>query len=116
MKIIITESQKEKAAFYWLTKHYSDVVPYSSDYYPRNIFFIKDGEVVFEFFLPNNILDIKADEIWSPLETLFNLSYFDVQWVTTQWINKTFNINARLSHETENRPKWRRIEDEFNNK
>jgi hypothetical protein len=116
MKFTITESKREKAAFHWLKKHFNDVVPYRSDYYPDNIFFIKDGEVVFEFFSKNNTLSIKRGEIWSVLESLFGLGYFDVQWITTEWINDVFNLNAIRSHEVENRPKWRRIESEFNNK
>ena len=116
MRIIITESKREKAAFWWLNKYFGDVVPYSSDYYPNNIFFIKDGEVVFEFFSKNNSLSIRRVGIWSVLETHFGLDYFDVQRITTQWINDKFNLNAVRSHEVENRPKWRRIEGEFINK
>lgn len=116
MKFIITESKRDKAAFHWLNKHFSGVISYHSDYYPNNIFFIKNGEVLFEFFSKNNTLSIKSSEIWSVLETLFGLDYFDVQGITTKWINDEFNLNAIRSHEVENRPKWRKIESEFINK
>jgi hypothetical protein len=116
MRFIITENRRDKAAFYWLNKHFNDVVPYRSDYYPDNIFFIKNNEVVFAFWSRNNTLSVKDSEIWSVLETLFGLGYFDVQRITTEWINDEFNLNAIRSHEVGNSPKWEKIKSEFSDK
>jgi hypothetical protein len=115
MKFIITESKREKAVFYWLDKRFGDVEPYESDNYPNDIFFIKNGEVIFEFGGFSNSLTIKNDKIWEFVETFFGLNYFQTQDITTRWINDKFNLNSKRSHEGGDRPKWRKIENEINN-
>jgi len=114
MRIIITESKREKAIFHWLDKHFGDTEPYESDNYPNYIFFIRDGEVIFEFWDFGNTLTVKYDKIWKIIQTFFGLDYFQTQDITTRWINDRFNLNAKRSHEVDDRPKWRKIENEIN--
>ena len=48
MKFIITESKRTRLAINWLNNNYGDLIPYETKKYPNIIFFMKDGEVIFD--------------------------------------------------------------------
>lgn len=53
MKFIITESKRTRLAINWLNNNYGDLIPYETKKYPNIIFFMKDGEVIFDYHKKN---------------------------------------------------------------
>jgi hypothetical protein len=94
MKVIITESQKDRAIIKWLNSEYGDLERYGKKKYPDYIFFMKDGEVVFDYNEVNGIVFISYDKIWSFLENFFGLEYKEIQDLTKEWVEEHYKIRV----------------------
>ena len=94
MKVIITESQKDRAIIKWLNSEYGDLTPYETEEYPNHIFFMKDGGVVFEYDKINKSAHISNDEIWSFLESFFGLEYDEIQDLTKEWVEEHYKLRV----------------------
>ena len=94
MKVIITESQKDRAIIKWLNSEYGDLTPYETEEYPNHIFFMKDGGVVFEYDKINKSAHISNDEIWSFLESFFGLKYWEIQDLTKKWVEEHYKLRV----------------------
>ncbi len=94
MKYIITESQMDRAVFKWLNSEYGDLTPYETEEYPDYIFFMKDGEVVFDYNKKNGYVDISYDKIWLFLKSFFGLEYKEIQDITKEWVEEHYKLGV----------------------
>jgi hypothetical protein len=105
MKYIITENQMNRAVFKWLNLEYGDLTPFETEEYPDYIFFMKDGEVVFEYNKKNGYVGISYDKIWSFLKSFFGLEYEEIQELTKEWVEEHYKLRvtttALLYHKLE---------------
>jgi hypothetical protein len=95
MKYIITESQKDRAIIKWLNSEYGDLTPIETEKHPNYIFFIKDGEVVFDYNKKIGYVTISYDKIWSILESFLELEYDEIQDLTKEWVVEHFKLRVR---------------------
>jgi hypothetical protein len=93
---IMTDKLKHKIINY-LNKEYSGLVRYETDKYPDYIFFMKDGEVIFEYSVKNKRADISHVKIWSFLRSFFALNDTEIQNLTKTWVEKHFNFEVRMT-------------------
>jgi len=116
MKIIITEDKLGNVIFNWLNRKYGDTESYQSDTYEKDIFYIKDGEVVFQYSKFSGTVYFKAD-LWGYIENMIGLGYFDTQHYLKQWFENKFDIIIKYTHTIEGdyHPKWKKIENEISN-
>ena len=97
MKYIITESQLDRAALKYLNIEYGDLTPYETDEYPNHIFFMKDGEVIFDYNKKNGWVYISNEKIWSLLESFFGLEYEEIQDLLKQWVEEHYKLRVRTT-------------------
>ena len=111
MKVIITESQKNIAIIKYLNSEFSDLTPYETEKYPDYIFFMKDGEVVFDYNKENGVVYISYDKIWSFLKNFFGLEYEEIQGLTKKWVEEHYKLRVITTLVTFSiRPqRWRNI-------
>ena len=98
LKYIITESQKNRAIIKWLNLEYGDLTPYETEKRPEYIFFMKDGEVVFDYNKKNEIVHISYEKIWSFLESFFGLEYEEIQDLTKKWVEKHYKLGVTTTY------------------
>ena len=94
MKYIITESQIDRVVFKWLNSEYGDLTPFETEKHPDYIFFMKDGEVVFDYNKENGYVYISYEKIWSFLENFFGLEYEEIQGLTKKWVEEHYKLRV----------------------
>ena len=94
MKYIITESKLNKIVIKWLNLEFGDLTPDETEEYPGYIFFMKDGEVVFDYNKKDGDVYISYDKIWSFLESFFGLEYKEIQDLTKEWVEEHFKLRV----------------------
>ena len=94
MKVIITESQKDRAIIKLLNLEFGDLEQFETEEYPDIIFFMKDGEVIFDYDKKNGDVGISYDKIWSFLESFFGLEYREIQDLTKEWVEEHYKLRV----------------------
>ena len=101
----------DRAVLKYLNSEYGDLTPYKTDKYPDFIFFMKDGEVIFEYNIKNGVVYISYDHIWSLLESFFGLKYEEIQDITKQWVEEHYKLDVETTFVAylEQLQRWRNI-------
>jgi hypothetical protein len=94
MKYIITENQLDRTIIKLLNLEYGDSTPFETEEYPDYIFFMKDGEIIFDYYKKNGIVYISYDKIWSFLENFFGLEYEEIQDLTKEWVEEHYKLRV----------------------
>ena len=86
----------------YLNKEYSGLVRYETDKLPNNIFFMKDGELIFEYNKKNEYIYISYNKIWSFLKSFFGLEYEEIQDLTKEWVEEHYKLEVTATSRNEN--------------
>ena len=97
MRIVISEGKINGVAKKWLTDNYGDLERYETDKYPDYIFYMKGGDVIFDCNRKNGRCYISQDEIWSFLESVFQLEYEEIQAITKEWVEEDYKLKVTTS-------------------
>ena len=96
MKILITESQKERIALNYLNKNFHpdqlEIVEHPD--YPDSIFYRKDGQVIMEIEKKNRYFCVDYDVIWSFFNKVFSMETDEIQRLMKTWLEETFNLKG----------------------
>ena len=78
----------------YLNKEYSGLIPYETNKWSDFIFFMKNGEVIFDYNNKNGYVYMSYDKIWSFLESFFGLEYEEIQDLTKQWVEEHYKLDV----------------------
>jgi hypothetical protein len=95
MKYVITESRLERIAIKWLNDNYGDLERYEIKKHPDWVFFVKDGETIFDYHKKKHIVST-SDELWRFLESMFGLNKKEIEILTKKWITDYYNVKVRI--------------------
>ena len=107
----MTDNLKHKIIKY-LNTEYPELEQYETEEYPEFIFFMKDGEVVFDYNKKNGYVYISYDNIWSFLMNFFGLEYEEIQGLTKEWVEEHYKLGVTttaISIEAVTAARWRNI-------
>lgn len=94
MKIIITESRREKLVIDWLNKNYSDLNPTENRSFPDYIFYSKNDEVFFDYDKLSRVLYVSYDDVWKLLESFFGMENSEIQRITKKWFSEYYGLEV----------------------
>ena len=77
-----------------LNKEYSGLVRYETDRWPEYIFFMKDGEFIFDYNKEDEYIYISYNKIWSFLKSFFGLEYKEIQDLTKEWVEEHYKLDV----------------------
>jgi len=97
MKVLITESKRDRLVIKWLNLEYGDLTPYEMEKHPNQIFFMKDEKIFFNYNKKPGTVGISYDKIWSFLESFFGLEYEEIQDITKEWIEEHYKLRVTTS-------------------
>jgi len=97
MKYIITESKLHNIVIKYLNSEYGDLTPYETEKYPDYIFFMKDGEVIFDYDKKNRDVYVSYSYVWSFLKTFFGLENKEIQILTKKWVNENYKLRTTIT-------------------
>jgi hypothetical protein len=84
----------DRAVLKYLNTIYGDLVPFETDKYPDYIFFMKDGEIIFDYNKKNGYVGISYIHIWSFLDSFFGLEYKEIQDLTKEWVEEHYKLRV----------------------
>ena len=93
----MTDNLKHKIIKY-LNSEYGDLTPFETEKYPDYIFFMKDGEVVFDYNKENGYVAVSYEKIWSFLESFFGLEYEEIQDLTKDWVEEHYKVGVTTTY------------------
>ena len=94
MKVVITESKRDRLVIKWLNDNYGDLIPYETSRSLNHIFFMKDDEVIFDYNKKNRDVYISYDKIWTFLESFFGMEYKEIQYLTKEWVGEHYKLRV----------------------
>ena len=94
MKVIITESKRDKVAIKWLNDNYGDLEPFEAEKYPNHIFYRQGKEIIFDYNKENGVVFVNDKEIWSFFESFFGMNYQQIQVITKIWVEERYNLRV----------------------
>ena len=99
----------DRAVLKYLNSEYGDLEPYETDRRPEYIFFMKDGELIFDYNKESGVVYISYDKIWSFLKSFFGLEYEEIQDLTKEWVEEHYKLDVTTtrSNIVTASPRWR---------
>ena len=94
MKIIITESSRDRLVLKWLNREFGDLTPVVKG--NRTFYVDKDRKPLFYYYqdLKNGYVNINYDRIWVFFESIFGLKDPQTQEILTIWLEETYNLRG----------------------
>ena len=92
MKVIITESQYNRAIDRFITYLLEPHEERTLEGYPNSIFWIKGGEVIVE--IENSAYFWLRYTIWNRISQMFGLDYDETQSVIKVWLEEHYNLGV----------------------
>ena len=83
----------DRAVLKYLNSEYGDLEPYKTKKYPKYTFFIKDGEIIFDYNGDGQMI-VSYDHIWFLLSSYFGLEKEEIKDLIKQWVVKNYNISV----------------------
>jgi len=113
MKIIITESSRDRLVLKWLNREFGDltmVVKGSTTYYVD-----EDRKPLFMYYQnsKNKSVYIIYERIWVFFESIFGLNYSDSEAIVKVWLEETYNLRG-LTPYSNHEMKLPKLEETYN--
>ena len=102
----MNDNVKHKLTQY-LNSEFSNLEQYEFVEYPNEIYFIKNGNIMFE--LDNNfgVLSISYDHLWIVLQEFIGLTYHQTKEILIDWVKSNYvNLNIKDCHCVEISKQW----------
>jgi hypothetical protein len=111
MKYIINESKLYDFVNRHLNSNFGDLEVYEDEEYPEQLFFMKDGEVVFDYNDDNGTSSFSKNKIISFLKDFMGLEGSEIKNILKRWVFENYGLNVRdLSTIPDDLSlKWKRI-------
>ena len=95
----------------WLTDNYGDLERYEINKWPDYIFYMKDGKLILDYNRKNGYCHISYKEIWSFLESVFQLQREEIQDITKEWVEGHYKLRVTTTTGSISLPpiRWRDI-------
>ena len=93
MKYIITENKLDRVALTWLNNNFGDLKPIVKEY---KTYYVNEEKLpLFYYYNNKNVyVYINYEEIWSFLESMFDMNDQQIQRVTRDWLEETYNLKG----------------------
>ena len=95
MDIQVNRNQLERVIIKWLNMYFGDLKPKKRINYPNVVFYLNDNnQALMEYNKETEDVYIDYNQIWSKIESLFHLNYFEVQSIMSIWLKDTYKLEV----------------------
>jgi len=94
MKIIITESSRDRLVLKWLNREFGDLTPVVKD--GRTYYVDENRKPLFYYYQDskNGYAYMNYERIWAFFESIFGLDDLQTQEILKVWLEDTYNIRG----------------------
>ena len=93
MKYIINESKLYDFVDRHLNSEFGNLEVYEDEEYPEHLFFMKDGEVVFDYNDDNGISSFSKNKIISFLKDFLTLEGSEIKNILKRWVFENYGLS-----------------------
>jgi hypothetical protein len=91
----MNKHQLERVVIKWLNKNFGNLTPKKHKDYPKSVFYVNsDNGFIMEYNKKNEYVYIHNDQIWSIIQSLFNLNYGETQSIIKAWLEETYKLGV----------------------
>ncbi len=95
MNIIINQPQLVRAVLLYLNMNFGNLIPKKDKDRPNLVFYLNDNnQDLMEYDKETGVVYIDYNQIWSKIESLFSLNYFEVQSIMSIWLKDTYKLEG----------------------
>ena len=95
MNIIIDRPQLVRVVLLYLNKNFGSLIPKTRPKYPDSVFYVNsDNEILMKYDKKNKYVWLHYDQIWSKINSLFPLKYFEIQSIIEHWLEETYKLSG----------------------
>ena len=101
MKYIITENKLDRVALTWLNNNFGDLTPVVK---VDKTYYVNENRLPLFYYYQdskNEYVYINYYEIWSFLESMFDMNDQQIQRVIRDWLEETYNLKGLTPIEQE---------------
>ena len=94
MKYIITENKLDKVALTWLNNNFGNLKPIVMD---NKTYYVNEDRLPLFYYYQdskNEYVYINYYEIWSFLESMFDMKSLQIKVVIIKWLEETYNLKG----------------------
>ena len=94
MKIIITESSRDRLVLKWLNREFGDLTPAVVG---DKIFYVDENRKPLFYYYQdskNGYVYINYDRIWVFFNSIFGLNYTESEEIMKVWLGETYNLRG----------------------
>jgi hypothetical protein len=95
MNIQVNKDQLERVLIKWLNMYFGNLTPKKHKHYPNSVFYVNSNkDIIMEYNKETEDVYIDYNQIWSKIESLFHLNYFEVQSIMSIWLKDTYKLEG----------------------
>jgi hypothetical protein len=95
MDIIVDRPQLVRTVLLYLNINFGDLTPKKDKDQPNLVFYLNDNnQDLMEYDEKTEDIWIDYNQIWSKIESLFSLNYFEVQSIMSIWLKDTYKLEG----------------------
>ena len=112
MDIQVNKDQLYRVVIKWLSNHFGDLTPKTTEEYPESVFYVNsDNQVMMEYYEKKDSVFIQHQYIWSKIKSIFPITYKETQSIMKVWLEDTYNLEEITPYNEDGGlyRKWNRI-------
>ncbi len=95
MDIQVNKHQLERVVIKWLNKHFGNLTQKKHKDYPDSIYYVNDNnQVLMEYDKKTERVSIHYEYVWSKIESLFHLKYYETISILRVWLEETYKLEG----------------------
>lgn len=94
MDIEVNREQVFRVVIKWLSNHFGDLTPKTTEEYPESVFYVNsDNQVMMEYYEKKDSVFIYYENIWSKIISLFHINYKETQSIMKVWLREAYGLD-----------------------
>jgi len=95
MDIQVNKDQLNRVVIKWLNNHFGNLKPEKHKHYSSSVFYVNsDNETMMEYDKNKERVTIHYEYVWSKIESLFHLKYYETISILRVWLEETYKLEG----------------------
>jgi len=99
MNIQVNKHQLERVIIKWLNTYFGNLIPKEYPEMEESVFYENlEDKIMIEYDKGLDTVWIRYDEIWSKIDSMFNLNVNEIKSIMKVWLKETYNLDEAAKY------------------